>query len=99
MRTNDKPARKIENRTSKTFEAVLIRLIEATTGLIDSEGITNKEEYTEWQRLSLLKLAAASRMPFPEFCEALSCCSQDAAKQFSDQLDTLSALYEVCENN
>ena len=79
----------------KVFSAVLERLIADTADLLEAGGMTPEMEDREFRRLALLRMAAASNLPFPKFYDCLSEYDRDAAKRFSDLLETLEAVYEA----
>lgn len=78
------------------FNAALARLIALTDETIKACEMTPEMEAAERRRLAMLKLAAASKMPFPDFREELYYVSRGMESQFSDQLDTLSVFYDIC---
>lgn len=78
------------------FNTLLALLIETTADTLNSSEMPPEMEIRERRRLAMLKLAAASKLPFSDFHNELCFVASHVENQFSDQLDTLSALYDVC---
>ena len=79
------------------FSAVLAQLVKTTADTIETSEMPSPEmDDLERRRLGLLKLAAASKMPWPDFDSALCEFSIETVRKLYHQIDTLSVLYDVC---
>ncbi len=98
MKPNDRTAApEIERGAApEVFSSVLGLLIEYTADLLRNSELSEEKEATERRRLAILKLADASNLPFEDFHTMLFALSPSVERQFADQLETLSALYDVC---
>ena len=81
------------------FKAVIQQLIEETEDNLHASSMPEEKELSEMRRLAILKIAAASNMRFFDFSNELYSIAPDAAHEFSDQLDTLSAIYDIALKN
>lgn len=80
----------------EVFNTLLALLIETTADMLDSSEMPPEMEIRERRRLAMLKLAAASNLPFPDFRGELCIIAPHVENQLYEQLDTLSTLYDVC---
>ena len=99
MKTTTKTAAPETGRGAapEIFNAVLARLVITTADTVASSEMPSPEgDDLERRRLAVLKLAVASKLPFPDFHAALCDFSIETVRKLYHQLDTLDVLYEVC---